>query len=73
MKNGKSNLGFSYIKNMATYEGFAGTFHRAQTLKFGGVIRKVPAKRFKIWYVLCIRKPKVAFSVFHFVLLYIFP
>ena len=30
--------------------------------------RKVPAKRFKICHILCMRKPKVAFSVFHFVL-----
>ena len=34
--------------------------------------QKVPAKRFKICHILYIRKPKVAFSVFHFVLLYIF-
>ena len=33
---------------------------------------KVPAKQFKIWHILCIWKPKVSFSVFHFVLLFIF-
>ena len=33
---------------------------------------KVPAKRFKIWHISYIRKPKVAFSDFHFMLLYIF-
>ena len=33
--------------------------------------RKVPAKCFKIYHILYIRKPKVAFSAFHFVLLYI--
>ena len=32
---------------------------------------KVPAKRFKFY--ICIPKPKVAFSNFHFVLLYFFP
>ena len=32
----------------------------------------VPAKRFKICYILYTQKPKVAFPVFHFVLLYIF-
>ena len=35
--------------------------------------RKVPAKHFKICHILYIRKPKVAFSVFHFVLLYFSP
>ena len=34
--------------------------------------RKVPAKRFKICHILFIRKPKVAFYIFHFLLLYIF-
>ena len=34
---------------------------------------KVPAKRFKICHILYIRRPKVAFFVFHFVLLYILP
>ena len=34
--------------------------------------RKFPAKRFKICYILKIRKPKVAFCSFHFVLLYFF-
>ena len=34
--------------------------------------RKVPEKFFKICHILYIRKPKVAFFVFHFVLLYIF-
>ena len=29
---------------------------------------KVPAKRFKICHILCLRKPKVAFSIFHFVI-----
>ena len=33
----------------------------------------VPAKRFKICHILYIQKPKVAFSIFHFVLLYFFP
>ena len=31
------------------------------------------AKRFEICHILCIRKPKIAFSIFHFVLLYFFP
>ena len=35
--------------------------------------RKVPVKRFKICHVLYLQKPKVAFSIFHFVLLYFFP
>ena len=34
---------------------------------------KIPAKCFKICHILYIRKPKVAVSVFHFVLLYFFP
>ena len=34
---------------------------------------KVPAKHFKIFHILYIWKPKVAFSVFHFVLLYFSP
>ena len=34
--------------------------------------QKVPAKCFKIYHILYIWKPKVAFSVFHLVLLYIF-
>ena len=34
---------------------------------------KLPAKYFKLCHILYIRKPKVAFSVFHFVLLYFFP
>ena len=35
--------------------------------------RKVPVKRFKICHILYIRKTKVAFSIFHFELLYTFP
>ena len=35
--------------------------------------QKVPSKRFKICHISCIRIPKVAFSVFHFMLLYFFP
>ena len=34
---------------------------------------KVPDKRFKIFHILYVRNPKDDFSVFHFVLLYIFP
>ena len=34
--------------------------------------RKVPTKRFKICHILYIWKPKVAFSIFHFVQSYIF-
>ena len=34
---------------------------------------KVPPKCLKVCHILCIRKPKVAFSVFHFMLLYFFP
>ena len=34
---------------------------------------RVPVKHFKICHILCIQKSKVAFSIFHFVLLYISP
>ena len=40
MKNRKSNFGFSYrryIKYIAKFKRFAGTFSQVQTLKFGGV------------------------------------
>ena len=41
MKNGKRNFGFSYrylYKIWQILKCFSGTFHRAQTLKLGGVI-----------------------------------
>ena len=40
MKNAKSNFGFCIYEICQILKRFTGTFRRAQTLKFGGVIRR---------------------------------
>ena len=46
-----------------------------QFLPISGFVldKNFPAKRFKICHILYLQKPRVALSIFHFVLLYFFP